>query len=86
LKVRIEIHRTLRSFADGAEQVTVEATTVGEALDALVGVSTFRPVMFAWLKRRHPRVIVFRNHEMIKGRYNARPLREGDVLSLLPMM
>ena len=84
MTVRIEIDPALRRHVNNVEYVAVEATTVGEALDALGVVSSFRPIMFAWVGGRAPGTCVFRNRELLKGRYHMKPIREGDVLRLMP--
>ena len=84
--VRFEIHPSLRRYVHGAEVINVDAETLGEALTALADVSDFTPVMFAWLKGRHPSIAVFRNKDLIRGRYGRRPLKERDVIRLYPTM
>ena len=86
MTVRVEIHPNLRRLVGGADHFMVEATTVGGALEALTAASSFEPIMFAWVSRRHPGVAVFRSKELLRGRYHSKPLRDGDVLRLVAMM
>jgi molybdopterin converting factor small subunit len=86
MAVNILIPTALRNYAGGSDSVTVEAATVGEALDALTG-------KHAALKKhlyndegalRHFVNIYVNDEDIRYAEKNATPLKDGDVLSIVP--
>lgn len=86
--VTVRLHGAYSDFAGGRRKVTVEASTVGEALDAL-------PRLVPGLRERirdeqgriRIHLNVFHNDEEIGGAPGeSSPLRDGDTLHLVPAM
>lgn len=86
--VTVRLHGAFSDFAGGARKVTVEAATVGEALDALPGSA---PGLRERIRDEQGRIRVhlnvFHNEEDI-GRSDGEgaTLRDGDVIHLVPAM
>lgn len=85
-RVTVRLHGAFSDFAGGARKATVEASTVGEVLDAL-------PAMFPGLRERlrdeHGRIRehlnVFHNEEEIRRLEGERtPVRDADVIHVMP--
>ena len=86
MSVNIAIPSALRAYTEGKPAVTVEASTAGEALDAL---TTGYPALAKHLRdgtgKLRSFVNVYLNDEDIRflGK-DATPLRDGDTLVIVP--
>ena len=84
--VRMLLHGVFRGFAGGARDVTLDAATLGEALDSLVRT---HPTLAERLRdergKLRPHLALFVNEEdaRLLGWEDA-PLRDGDVVHLIP--
>lgn len=84
--VRMLLHGAFREFARGAKDVTLDATTIREALDGLV---ERHPTLAERLRdergKLRPHLALFINDEdaRLLGWEDA-PLREGDVVHVIP--
>lgn len=86
--VTVRLHGAFSDFAGGARKVTIEAATVGEALDVLPGcVPGLRERIRDEQGRIRVHLNVFHNEEDI-GRVGGESsaLRDGDVVHLVPAM
>ena len=86
--VTVRLHGAYSDFAGGARKVTVEAATVGEALDALPRtVPGLRERIRDEQGRIRIHLNVFHNDEEIRGpEAESASLRDGDTVHLLPAM
>ena len=84
--VRMLLHGVFRGFAGGARDVTLDAATLGEALDSLVRT---HPTLAERLRdergKLRPHLALFVNEEdaRLLG-WEEAPLRDGDVVHLIP--
>jgi len=85
-RVTVRLHGAFSDFAGGARKATLDAATVGEAIDLL-------PAVFPGLRERlrdeHGRIRehlnVFHNEENIRRLEGDRTrLRDGDVVHIMP--
>jgi molybdopterin converting factor small subunit len=85
--VTVRLHGAYSDFAGGARKVTVEASTVGEALDALPRtVPGLRERIRDEQGRIRVHLNVFHNEEEIGAGGESSALRDGDVVHLVPAM
>lgn len=86
--VTVRLHGAYSDFAGGVRKVTVEASTVGEALDALPRtVPGLRERIRDEQGRIRVHLNVFHNEEDIgRAGGESSPLRDGDVVHLVPAM
>lgn len=84
--VTVRLHGAFRDLAGGTRAVTIEATTVGEALDALpASVPGLRECIRDEQGRIREHLNVFHNEEEIRRLQGERTsLRDGDVVHLMP--
>ena len=88
MSVRVLLHGAWRGFAGGAKEVTLQAATVGEAMDALAAA---HPPLRERLRDEHGRLrahlAVFVNDEdaRLLGWEDA-PLKDGDVIHVIPAL
>jgi molybdopterin converting factor small subunit len=88
MSVKVLLHGAWRGFAGGAKEVTLEAATVGEAMDALAAA---HPPLRERLRDEHGRLrahlALFVNDEdaRLLGWEDA-PLKEGDVIHVIPAL
>ncbi|HEU5288759.1 MAG TPA: MoaD/ThiS family protein [Candidatus Limnocylindria bacterium] len=88
MSVRVLLHGAWRGFAGGAKEVTLQAATVREAMDALAAA---HPPLRERLRDEHGRLrahlAVFVNDEdaRLLGWEDA-PLKEGDVIHVIPAL
>ncbi len=86
MSVKIQIPTPLRGFADGQGEIEVEAATVGEALQAMVGrFPALTRHLFTEAGVRRSFVNVFVNDEdarHLEG--DATPVRAGDTVLIIP--
>jgi molybdopterin converting factor small subunit len=86
--VKVLLHGAWRSFAGGAKEVTLEATTLREALDAL---AERYPSLRERLRDEHgklrPHLALFVNEEdaRLLGWEDAQ-LKEGDLVHVIPAL
>ncbi len=86
--VKVLLHGAWRSFAGGAKEVTLDAATLREALDAL---AEKHPSLKERLRDEHgklrPHLALFVNDEdaRLLGWENA-SLKDGDVLHVIPAL
>jgi molybdopterin converting factor small subunit len=86
--VRVLLHGAYRGFAGGAREVTLEATTLREALDALVSA---HPSLAERVRDEHGRLrahlSLFVNEEDSRflGGEDA-TLRDGDIVHVIPAL
>jgi MoaD family protein len=85
-KVTVRLHGAFSDFAGGARKASVEASTVGEALDRL-------PDLYPGLRERlrdergrlREHLNVFHNEEEIRRlQGEATPVRDGDTVHVMP--
>ena len=84
--VTVRLHGAFSDFAGGKRKVTIEAATVGEALDAL---PDSVPGLRERIRDEHGRIRehlnVFHNEEEIRRSVGENAsLRDGDVVHLVP--
>ncbi len=84
--VTVRLHGAFSDFAGGTRKVTLEAATVGEALDRL---PDSVPGLRERIRDEHGRIRehlnVFHNEEEIRRLQGERTsLRDGDVVHLMP--
>jgi molybdopterin converting factor small subunit len=86
--VTVRLHGAYSDFAGGRRKVTVEAATVGEALDALPrAVPGLRERIRDEQGRIRVHLNVFHNEEEIDGPGGeSSSLRDGDTVHLVPAM
>ena len=88
MSVRVLLHGAWRSFAGGAREVTLDASTVRGALDAL---SETHPSLRERLRDEHgrlrPHLALFVNGDdaRLLGWEDA-PLRDGDIVHIIPAL
>ncbi len=84
--VPITIPTPLRGYVGGHKSVSVEGTTVGEALKALTAqYPGMRPHLFADDGRLRSFVNVYLNDEDVRYlKYVETPLKESDTLAIVP--
>ena len=84
--VPVTIPTPLRGYAGGQKTVSVEGTTVGEALNALTAQHPgLRQHLFAEDGRLRSFVNVYLNDEDVRYlRYIETPLKESDKLAIVP--
>ena len=86
--VKVLLHGAWRSFAGGAKEVVLDASTLREALDAL---AERHPSLKERLRDEHgklrPHLALFVNDEdaRLLGWEDA-PLREGDLVHVIPAL
>jgi len=86
--VRMLLHGVYRGFAGGARDVTLDAGTIREALDALVRA---HPSLSERLRDEHgklrPHLALFINQDdaRLLGWEDA-PLRDGDIVHVIPAL
>ena len=86
--VRMLLHGAFRGFAGGARDVTLDAGTIGEALDALVRA---HPTLAERLRDEHgklrPHLALFINQDdaRLLGWEDA-PLHDGDIVHVIPAL
>lgn len=82
------LHGAFRSFAGGARDVTLDAATLREALDALVSAYPSLGERF-WDERgrlrAHLALFINQDDARLLGWENA-PLREGDIVHVIPAL
>ena len=85
-KTTVKIPTPLRSFADGATELALEGTTVGAVLDELAGAHpALKRHLFTPEGRLRNFVTIYVNDEDIRSlEREATPLKEGDVVSIVP--
>ncbi len=86
--VTVRLHGAFSDMAGGARRVAVDARTVGDALDRL---PAELPGLRERIRDEHGRIRdhlkVFRNEdEIASAAGEATPLRDGDVVHLVPAM
>ncbi len=86
--VTVRLHGAFSDFAGGTRKITIEAVTVGEALDA---VPKSLPGLRERIRDEHGRIRdhlnVFHNEEEIRRSAGEdASLRDGDVVHLVPAM
>ena len=84
--VTVRLHGAFSDFAGGRRKLTIEASTVGEVLDAL---PASVPGLRERIRDEHGRIRehlnVFHNEEEIRRLQGERTsLRDGDVVHLMP--
>jgi molybdopterin converting factor small subunit len=86
--VTVRLHGAYSDFAGGTRKVTIEASTVGEALDALPAAAPgLRERIRDEQGRIRAHLNVFHNEEEIGGAGGeSSSLRDGDVVHLVPAM
>jgi molybdopterin synthase sulfur carrier subunit len=87
-QVRMLLHGAFRSFAGGARDVTLDATTLGEALDALVRAHpSLSERLWDERGKLRPHLALFVNEEdaRLLGWQDA-PLKEGDIVHVIPAL
>lgn len=84
--VPVTIPTPLRGYAEGQKTVSVEGTTVGEALKALTTqYPNMRPHLFADDGKLRSFVNVYLNDEDVRYlEYVETPLKESDKLAIVP--
>lgn len=87
-RVTVRLHGAFSDMAGGARRVTLDAGTVGEALDLLPDeLPGLRERIRDEQGRIRQHLNVFRNEDEIhRLQGEGTPLREGDVLTLVPAM
>lgn len=85
-RVTVRLHGVFRDLAGGTRAVTIDAATVGEALDALpASVPGLRERIRDEQGRLREHMKVFHNEEEIRRlEGESTLLRDGDVLHLMP--
>ncbi len=79
MSVKINLHKTHRSFAGGLEAVDVEGRTVGECLDALVErFPEMEEKLFARKGKLLDVIEIYLNLESAYPDELARPVKDGD--------
>jgi molybdopterin converting factor small subunit len=87
MPVRIHIHTTHRQFTNGLEVVSVEGNTVGECLTHLVQqFPGMEKALFAKKDKLLNVVEVFLNHATAYPNELAKPVKDGDEITLLVML
>src|SRR5260370_40994414 len=86
MAVNILIPTALRNYADGSDSVAVEASTVGEALDALTGKYTdLKKHLYNDEGKLRHFVNIYVNDEDIRyTEKGATLIKDGDALSIVP--
>ena len=86
MAVKVMIPTPLRPYAGRQASVSVEAQTVGEALDALTGqFADLRRHLYADGSRLRSFVNVYLNEEDVRNlQKDQTPLRDGDTISIVP--
>ncbi len=86
MAVKVMIPTPLRPYAGRQASVSVEAQTVGEALDALTGqFADLRRHLYADGGRLRSFVNVYLNQEDVRNlQKDQTPLRDGDTISIVP--
>ena len=86
--IRVLLHGVWRSFAGGAREVSLDAATLGEALEGLVGV---HPALAERLRDEHGKLrahlALFVNDEdarLLGGEKAA--LKDGDIVHVIPAL
>lgn len=82
------LHGAFRSFAGGARDVALDATTLGEALDALVRAHpSLSERLWDERGKLRPHLALFVNEEdaRLLGWQDA-PLKEGDIVHVIPAL
>lgn len=88
MPVKVLLHGAWRSFAGGAREVTLDASTMRGALDAL---SDAHPSLRERLRDEHgslrPHLALFVNSDdaRLLGWEDA-PLRDGDIVHIIPAL
>ncbi|TMG52569.1 MAG: MoaD/ThiS family protein [Chloroflexi bacterium] len=86
--VRMLLHGAFRGFAGGARDVTLDAATLGEALDALVQAHpSLSERLWDERGKLRPHLALFVNEEdaRLLGWQDA-PLKEGDIVHVIPAL
>jgi molybdopterin converting factor small subunit len=87
MAVRVHIHTTHRQFTNGLEVVSVEGNTVGECLTHLVQqYPGMEKALFAKKDKLLNVVEVFVNDATAYPNELARPVKDGDKITLLVML
>ena len=87
MPVRVHIHTTHRQFTNGLEVVSVEGNTVGECLSRLVQqYPGMEKALFAKKDKLLNVVEVFVNHATAYPNELAKPVKDGDEITLLVML
>jgi molybdopterin converting factor small subunit len=87
MPVRVNIHTTHRQFTNGLEVVSVEGNTVGECLTHLVQqFPGMEKALFAKKDKLLNVVEVFLNHATAYPNELAKPVKDGDEITLLVML
>jgi molybdopterin converting factor small subunit len=87
-QVRMLLHGAFRSFAGGARDVTLDAGTLREALDALVRAHpSLGERLWDEQGKLRPHLALFVNEEdaRLLGWQDA-PLKEGDIVHVIPAL
>lgn len=86
MSVKVRLPSSLRPYAAGAPVVEVAASTVGEAVEALVlRHSTLRPHLLDEAGRVRGFVTLYLNREDVRSlQSESTPVAPGDVLIVLP--
>jgi molybdopterin converting factor small subunit len=86
--VRMLLHGAFRSFAGGAREVSIDAGSLGEALDALVRAHPSLAERFRDERGKlRPHLALFINQDdaRLLGWEHA-PLKEGDIVHVIPAL
>jgi molybdopterin converting factor small subunit len=87
MPVKVHIHTTHRQFTNGLEVVSVEGNTVGECLTHLVQqFPGMEKALFAKKDKLLNVVEVFLNHATAYPNELAKPVKDGDEITLLVML
>src|SRR6476660_4353872 len=86
MAVNILIPTALRNYAGGSDSVSVEARTVGEALDALTNkLPDLKKHLYGVEGQLRHFVNIYLNDEDIRyAEKGATPIKDGDALSIVP--
>jgi molybdopterin converting factor small subunit len=87
MAVKVNLHVTLRQYADGLEGVAVEGKTVGECLRNVVNqFPGLEASLFDKKKGLSHLVEIYLNHESAYPNELAKPVKDGDEIHVTMML